>query len=206
MIKIPYISNLIRRLGLKIMLRKQFTSQSLRKYYARNFGITAGLYTYGCFDEKRINPGVTFGRYCSIAGSARVFTRNHPIHAISMHPILYNSALGLRGIIPLPFENLKIEDDVWIGHNAIILPSVKFIGRGSVIGAGSIVTHDVPAYAVVAGNPARLIKMRFNKETIERIEKSRWWEYSIEEFIELFKEKSDLFPFPKTISLTTILE
>ena len=184
------------------MLRKQFTSQSLRNYFAKNYGITAGLYTYGCFDETRINPGVTFGRYCSIADSVRIFTRNHPISAISMHPILYNPKLGLKEIITLPFGELNIEDDVWIGHNATVLPGVKFIGRGSVIGAGSIVTHDVPAYAVIAGNPARLIKMRFDEETIERIESSRWWEYSIEMFIDLFKKKSDLFPFPKNSTST----
>jgi acetyltransferase-like isoleucine patch superfamily enzyme len=194
--KIPYISNQIHRLRLKIMLRNQFTSQPLRNYFAKNYGIKVGLYTYGCFDERRINPNVTFGRYCSIADSVRVFTRNHPIDAISMHPILYNPRLGLKEIITLSFEKLIIEDDVWIAHNATILPSVKFIGRGSVIGAGSIVTRDVPAYAIVAGNPAHLIKMRFDKETIERIEKSRWWEYSIEDFIKLFKNKPDLFPFP----------
>jgi len=196
MINIPYVSNLFRRLRVKIMLRNQFTSHSLRDYYIKNHGILAGLYTYGCFDETRINPGVTFGRYCSIAISARIFTRNHPVHAISMHPVLYNPSLGFKEIISLPFEKITIEDDVWIGHNATILPSVKFIGRGSVIGAGSVVTHDVPAYAIVAGNPARLIKMRFDEETIERIEKSRWWEYSIEELISVFKKKPDLFPFP----------
>jgi acetyltransferase-like isoleucine patch superfamily enzyme len=193
---IPYISKMICRLRVRILLRKQFTSQTLRDYYAKRYGITVGLYTYGCFDETRIRPRVTFGRYCSIADSVCIYTRNHPIDAISMHPIMYDSTLGLEETITLPFGELKIEDDVWIGHNVTILPSVKFIGRGSAIGAGSIVTHDIPPYAVVAGNPARLIKMRFDPKTIERIEKSRWWEMPIDDLAIFFKENPDIFPFP----------
>jgi acetyltransferase-like isoleucine patch superfamily enzyme len=191
-------SGLLRSLKIKNMRRNQFTSQPLRDYYAKHHGIVVGLYTYGCFDERRIRPGVKFGRYCSIADSVTIFTRNHPMDAISMHPMMYEPTLGLGlGVmIALPFGQLKVEDDVWMGHNTIILPNVKFIGRGSVIGAGSIVTRDVPPYAVVAGNPARLVKMRFDEKTIERIEKTCWWEMSIEELGELFNKNSDIFPFP----------
>jgi len=196
MLRIPYISHLIHRLRVKILSRNQFTSQSLRDYFAKNYGIVAGLYTYGCFDESRFRPGVTFGRYCSIAESVHIFTRNHPMNAISMHPMMYEPSLGLEETIPLPFCQLTVEDDVWMGHNVTILPSVKFIGRGSAIGAGSIVTHDVPPYAIVAGNPARLIKMRFDEETIARIENSRWWEMPVEQLKELFKTHPDIFPFP----------
>lgn len=178
------------------MFRNQYTNQSLREYYAQHHGINVGLYTYGCFDETRIRPYVTFGRYCSIADSVRIFTRNHPFEAISMHPMMYEPSFGFEKTIDLPFGKLTVEDDVWMGHNVTILPSVKFIGRGSIIGAGSIVTHDIPPYAVFAGNPARLMKMRFDKETIDHIEQSRWWELSIEELAELFKTRSDLFPSP----------
>jgi acetyltransferase-like isoleucine patch superfamily enzyme len=190
------VRELLHRLRIKILRRNQFTGQPLRDYYAKNHGIVVGLYTYGCFDEGRIGRGVTFGRYCSIANSVNILTRNHPMDAISTHPMMYEPSLGLEEVIVHPFGQLKIEDDVWIGCNAIILASVKFIGRGSVIGAGSIVTHDVPPYAVVAGNPARVIKMRFDEETIERIEKTLWWEMSIEELKELFKKRPDIFPFP----------
>ncbi|MCL2140896.1 MAG: CatB-related O-acetyltransferase [Dehalococcoidia bacterium] len=181
------------------MLRNQYTSQTLRDYFAKNHGIVAGLYTYGCFDARRFRPGVTFGRYCSIADSVCIFTRNHPMDATSMHPMMYEPSLGLGETISLPFGQLKVEDDVWIGHNVTILPSVKFIGRGSVIGAGSVVTHDVPPYAIVAGNPVRLIKMRFDEKTIERIEKSQWWEMSVKELREFFKKNPDIFPFPMKI-------
>jgi len=73
-------------------------------------------------------------------------------------------------------ETLVIEDDVWIGNNVVILPGCKFIGRGSIIGAGSIVTRNVERYTVVAGNPARKLRDRFAAELVAQIEASRWWE------------------------------
>ena len=75
----------------------------------------------------------------------------------------------------------EIGNDVWVGHNVVILPGCKKVGNGAVIGAGSIVTHDVPPYSIVAGNPAKVINMRFNDETIERLESSMWWEMSANE-------------------------
>ena len=64
---------------------------------------------------------------------------------------------------------LTVGNDVWIGHNAIIMPNVKSIGDGAVIAAGSVVNKDIPAYAVVVGNPARIVRYRFSKEKIEEL-------------------------------------
>lgn len=75
--------------------------------------------------------------------------------------------------------DILIEDDVWIGSNCVILSGIK-IGRGSIIGAGSIVTKNIPKYSIVGGNPAKVISSRFSKETIETIEKLKWWEWDIE--------------------------
>ncbi len=79
-----------------------------------------------------------------------------------------------------------IEDDVWIGHNATILPSVSRVGRGSVIAAGAVVTKDIPRYSVVAGVPARIIKYRFCNERILEIETSKWWEKDKQENLKVF--------------------
>ena len=75
-----------------------------------------------------------------------------------------------------------IGNDVWIGRNAIIMDGVE-IGSGAVVASGAIVTKDVPPYAIVGGVPAKVIRYRFDEQTIERLIESRWWDYP-DEFIE----------------------
>lgn len=75
-----------------------------------------------------------------------------------------------------------IENDVWIGSNVVVLNGLH-IGTGAIIGAGAVVTKDVPPYAIVVGNPARIIKYRFDKEMIKKLLKSKWWELEAEEMI-----------------------
>nr|WP_249315569.1 CatB-related O-acetyltransferase [Bacillus sp. FJAT-49711] len=70
---------------------------------------------------------------------------------------------------------IVIEEDVWIGSSSVVLSGVR-IGRGSVIGAGSIVTKDIPRYSIVAGNPARVLKKRFEDHIIDALEECKWWE------------------------------
>lgn len=68
-----------------------------------------------------------------------------------------------------------------MGQQAIILPGCKKIGNGAIIGGGSIVTHDVPPYAIVVGNPARVIRYRFDQETIKQLEATEWWNMDLDE-------------------------
>ena len=76
---------------------------------------------------------------------------------------------------------MVIENDVWVGHGAIILPAVTRIENGAIIGAGCVVTENVPPFAIVAGNPGRIIKYRFDEIMIETIQRSRWWEKDIKD-------------------------
>lgn len=165
----------ISKIEIKYLKKNEMESHRLRAIYKKLFNIDVGMYSYGCFDENRIPAGTKIGRYCSFANTCQFFSRNHGIDFISLHPYLYNAKLGVIDSDTIPFSTCIIEDDVWIGHNAIILPNVRNIGRGSIIAAGAVVSKDVPPYAIVAGNPAIIKRYRFNYNTIHEIENSKWW-------------------------------
>ena len=163
------------RLVVRILGRNEYESRHLRRYFERHYGIKVGLYTTGAFDRWRIPPGTVIGRYCSIAKSARLLDANHPLDALSTHPFFYLRSGGLVGEDRAVTRPPVIEDDVWLGHNCIVTPACHQIGRGAVVGAGAVVTDDVPPYAIMAGNPARLLRFRFAPDVVEAIQASQWW-------------------------------
>jgi acetyltransferase-like isoleucine patch superfamily enzyme len=146
------------------LYRNENESLALRAYFRRHYGIDIGLYSFGAF-----------GRYCSIARNVRFIDANHPLHSLSSHPYFYEPRLGVIADDRLELRPQIVEDDVWIGHNATITPGCHIIGRGAVIGAGAVVTADVPRYAVVMGMPGRVTRMRFDADTIALLEASEWW-------------------------------
>lgn len=124
------------------------------------------------------------GAFCSIANHLILGGAEHPLKWVSTSPVFYNVSggtgrhLGNNEIAPL--KRTTIGNDVWIGSRVIIMQGLN-IGTGAVIGAGSIVTKNVPPYAVVAGSPARIIKYRFDENTIQKLLNSKWWELSDDE-------------------------
>ncbi|MHC4753199.1 MAG: CatB-related O-acetyltransferase [Planctomycetota bacterium] len=167
----------------------QMWSSTLRRIFADYHNIEVGMYSYGgCFDPHRIRAYTKIGRYCSFAQGVLRLNRNHPMKFKSMHPFFFNTLLGYVQEELVPQSKLIIGNDVWVGQNAIILPRVERIGDGAVIGAGAIVTKDVPDFAVVSGNPAKVIKYRFSRETIDKINDSHWWNKGIEELKEYLEE------------------
>lgn len=151
-------------------------SMELRDIYNKKYNIDIGYGSYGgCFSVQNMPKGVKFGNYCSIAPNIRIFRANHPQNTFTTHPLLYNPVAGFVDKDMLSRPNLVIGHDVWIGEWVIILPSVNTIGNGAIIGAGAIVTKDVPPYAIVAGNPAKIVRMRFSEEVIEKLESTKWW-------------------------------
>lgn len=131
------------------------------------------------------------GRFCSIAPRVKIVCGEHPLSTnVSTHPALYSgkAIAGLSFNHIFPFEEYKtvekglyckIGNDVWIGSESIILGGIT-IGDGAVIAAGSVVTKDIPAYAIVGGAPARIIRYRFNSDEISFLEKLKWWEKDID--------------------------
>ena len=124
----------------------------------------------------------TFGKYCSIASGCRIGLGIHPTDYVSTHPVFYTRRESFwQSVSQAPaieeYRRIIIGNDVWIGTNAIIRDGVE-IGTGSVVAAGAVVTHDVPPYAIVGGIPAKILRYRFNKEIIDKLLASKWWEKS----------------------------
>ena len=152
-------------------------SLTLRKFSKEKYNVDVGLYTYGCCFESYFNMGGTvfIGRYCSFATNIHYFGANHPMNYSSMSPYFYNSQFGYE-VKDVDRETLVVGNDVWCGYGSIITNKCHFIGNGAVIAAGAVVTNDVPPYSVVAGSPAKILRYRFDKDTINCLEESKWYE------------------------------
>lgn len=131
---------------------------------------------------KSLKEKISIGSFTSIGQNVCIVDFNHNFNRISTYFIHYNIFKENFHSDIVSSGPTVIEEDVWIGSNSIILPGVT-IGRGSIIGAGTIVNIDIPAYSIVVGNPAKVIKKRFNEEQITLLEKLKWWEWDIEKIV-----------------------
>lgn len=159
--------------------RKFRTRIGLRK---PSFGrhVHIGRHTYGITEETiteaKAETPVYFGNFCSIStGVLIIADMLHSPDRVSTYPIA--GRLGDAGRDP-PVDQrpIKIGNDVWIERRAILLPGVT-IGDGAVIVAGSVVSQDVPPYAIVEGNPAALVRYRFDPDTVQKLLAIRWWDW-----------------------------
>jgi virginiamycin A acetyltransferase len=167
-------------------MESEYTSERLRRLARAWFDIDIGLYSYGCFDPDRFPPGTVIGRYCSIARSAATFDSDHPPGNAILHPVAYHPGFGAVDEWRIDPAPKVIEDDVWIGHNAVLLAGATKIGRGAIIAAGAVVTKPVERYAVVAGVPAKKVRARFSDARASEIEASGWWMFNSLELKEFF--------------------
>lgn len=125
---------------------------------------------------------LVIGRFCQIADRVRIVTAsaNHPMRGISTYPFAIFDhdlfAVYMAELAALP--DTVIGNDVWIGDGATILPGAR-IGDGVIIGAGAVVGGTVADYAVVAGNPARVLRMRFDAEAVARLKRLAWWDWPV---------------------------
>jgi virginiamycin A acetyltransferase len=177
----------IRRLIIKIVLkleRNEIYSQTLRLIFSKYHDIQVGMYSgRGCFVHGNFKPGTRIGRYTAIYRTVIAFNANHPMNTKSTHALFYNPGFKYAEEDLLTRTQLNIGNDVWIGHNAIILSGVSSIGDGAIIGAGTVVYQDVPPYAVVVGNPGRIVRYRFSQELIQKLLEEKWWNKSFDELL-----------------------
>jgi len=141
--------------------------------------VKIGDYTY-INEFTRIDTNTsTIGKYCSISHNVKIGMGPHPLNHISTSPVFYSKDRGyIKKNTYDEYQDkgyTEIGHDVFIAANAIIYAGVN-IGTGSVIAAGSVVTKDVPPYAIVAGMPAKVLNYRFHKVIIEKLLKTHWWE------------------------------
>ena len=119
---------------------------------------------------------ISIGSYCSIASNVIIQEYNHNPDLITTYDICENILKLKNPNSRTSKGSIIIEEDVWIGSNSVILSGVK-IGRGSIIGSGSIVTKDILPYSIAVGNPCKRIKSRFSQNKIDELESLKWWEW-----------------------------
>jgi acetyltransferase-like isoleucine patch superfamily enzyme len=163
--------------------------------WTRLYWAEVGRYSYigrSCTVNK-----ARIGSFCSIAEDCIIGAPAHPTDHVSTSPVFYSRNNVLRTCFNHEdfeeFQQVVIGNDVWIGAKAFIKGGLT-IGNGAIIGAHSVVTKNVDDYAIVAGNPARLIRYRFEQDVREKIGKSKWWNWNDEEL----RSRAGLFSDPST--------
>lgn len=143
------------------------------------------------------------GKFCSIAHGVEFImnSANHRMSCVTAYPFYIMGGEWGNAIAPhvseLPNKgDTIIGNDVWIGQNVTFLPGVK-VGNGAIIGANSVVSKDVPAYCIAAGNPIRIIRKRFDDELIKLLEEFKWWDKPI-------KEINNLIPLLSSSNLNNV--
>lgn len=183
------------RKGTTTMQAESIYTKDLLQQYVTKLGFEIGDYSYGqpiirWWGEK---AKLILGRYCSIAANVKIYLGgNHRHDWVSSYPFpsqpmnLDWPNVNNRGLPTLPRTNgnVVIGNDVWIGDDATIISGIT-IGDGAVVAAKSVVTKDVPQYAIVGGNPAKIIGYRFSEEQIRELVKIKWWNWSREKVNDL---------------------
>jgi acetyltransferase-like isoleucine patch superfamily enzyme len=151
-------------------------------------GPDATVGKYSGLNEHTYIARATMGAFCAIGARTAINPFNHPIDWLSIHEFQYHPhsydwvdeyrAMDRLSRTPEMIKTVVIGNDVWMGHNCNVLSGIN-VGDGAVIAAGAVVTKDVPPYAVVAGVPATVKRLRFSEAIVERLLRDRWWELEL---------------------------
>lgn len=172
----------------KYKVRQSSKSRITAPYYIHN--VELGDYSY--IAKNCTIKNTKIGKFCSIGPNLSAGLGVHPTNGISTSPMFYSRAKQ-NGFSLSPknkieeHQKITIGNDVFIGANVTILDGVT-IGNGAVIGAGAVVVNDIPPYAIAVGVPAKVVKYRFEPDTIAKLEKLEWWDFD-EEKLQLIEEK-----------------
>lgn len=163
---------------LKKLLKRIIPDRS-RYPWKKKYKVGRGTYGEPKIEQWGEQTTLKVGNYCSISGGVKILLGgNHRSDWVTTYPfsVLRESARQIKGH-PVSRGDVVIGHDVWIGIEAIILSGVN-IGNGAIIGASAVVSRDVPAYSVVAGNPAKVVKKRFSEDNITILQSLKWWHWN----------------------------
>jgi chloramphenicol O-acetyltransferase type B len=145
-------------------------------------GSTFDRHSFCGYDCAILNADV--GAFCSIASRVAIGGAAHPVHFVSTSPVFLSHKDSVKAKFSrhdyLPVVRTVVGHDVWIGEGVFVKAGVT-IGHGAVVGMGSVVTRDVAPYTIVAGNPARVIRSRFDPPTVKALLRMSWWDLEEEE-------------------------
>jgi virginiamycin A acetyltransferase len=163
----------------------------------RSPNISVGEYTYyddpddpEAFERNNVlyafgPERLAIGKYCALAAEVRFLMAgaNHPTSGVSTFPFAIFGGEWRERTVDLIYEmpnrgDTVVGNDVWFGYRAMIMPGVR-IGDGAIVAAGSVVSKDVPPYGIVAGNPARLVRARYDEADVKRLLASAWWDWPV---------------------------
>lgn len=153
------------------------------------------------YDCEIVNANI--GSFCSIASNVKIGGAMHPINWVGMSPVFYDGKDSVKAKFSNhlrdPDETVTIGNDIWIGQNVLIKQGLT-IGTGAVIGMGSVVTKDVGPYEIVGGNPAKLIRKRFDDNLISELLNSKWWDFEDSKLTQYAQYFTDPKEFLKQIN------
>jgi acetyltransferase-like isoleucine patch superfamily enzyme len=187
-LKVRLVSKLRRFVHFARRVRDSYVGQELATWrrLQKQGRVVLGPHTYGIPDMWVYEGGerLVAGSYCSLRGTF-LLGGQHAVDQITTYPIRIN--WGLPGAwedgFPTPQGDTHVGSDVWVGRGALVMSGIT-IGDAAIVAGGAVVTKDVPAYAIVGGNPAKVIRYRFTEQQMAALTEIKWWDWSDAEVLE----------------------
>lgn len=185
-----YIAKLIKKINLSAIKNSSIDKTSKINDKCHIVNTSVGRYSYISDNTVILNSKI--GSFCSISSNVMIGGASHPTHWVSTSPVFYKGKNPMKKNFSnhnfKGFMETEIGNDVWIGSNVVIKSGVN-IADGAIIGMGSVVTKDIGSYEIWGGNPARIIRKRFDDETILKLKTLKWFDWDENKI----KEKSTFF-------------
>jgi virginiamycin A acetyltransferase len=175
--RLVFLENVVANPAISVGRYTYFDATGTPAERAEDFERNNVLYHFDFIGDKLV-----IGSFCAIGSGVRFIMNgaNHPLAGVSTYPFaIFQQGWEQAGLPTGHRGDTVVESDVWLGYGAVILPG-RHIGAGAVVGAGSVVTRDVPPYAIVGGNPARLIRQRYPEAVVKRLLALAWWDWPID--------------------------